>query len=58
MEKNDENYSRFKLELLALKWAVVEKFREYLSAFQLVVFLQTITLFEHLSPAKHGALEQ
>uniref|UniRef100_A0A9J8AN32 ribonuclease H n=1 Tax=Cyprinus carpio carpio TaxID=630221 RepID=A0A9J8AN32_CYPCA len=29
-EKNDRNYSSMKLELLALKWAVVEKFRGYL----------------------------
>ncbi len=29
-EKNDKNYSAFKLELLALKWAITEKFREYL----------------------------
>lgn len=30
-EKNDKNYSSFKLELLALKWAIVDKFREYLT---------------------------
>ncbi len=29
-ERNDRNYSAFKLELLALKWAVTEKFKEYL----------------------------
>lgn len=29
-EKNDQNYSSMKLELLALKWAVTEKFRSYL----------------------------
>ncbi|XP_056303592.1 uncharacterized protein LOC130215772 [Danio aesculapii] len=28
-EKNDQNYSSMKLELLALKWAVTEKFRSY-----------------------------
>ncbi|KAL2095666.1 hypothetical protein ACEWY4_007814 [Coilia grayii] len=27
---NDQNYSAFKLEFLALKWAVTEKFRDYL----------------------------
>lgn len=26
-ERNDQNYSSFKLELLALKWAVTEKFK-------------------------------
>ena len=29
-ERNTSNYSSMKLELLAVKWAVTEKFREYL----------------------------
>ena len=29
-ERNMENYSSRKLELLALKWAITEKFREHL----------------------------
>ena len=29
-EKNMDNYSSMKLELLALKWSVTEKFRDYL----------------------------
>lgn len=29
-ERNDKNYSAFKLELLALKWVLIEKFKEYL----------------------------
>ncbi len=29
-EKNDKKYSAFKLELLALKWGITEKMREYL----------------------------
>lgn len=29
-ERNDSNYSSAKLELLAVKWAVTEKFRDYL----------------------------
>lgn len=29
-ERNDKNYSSFKLELLGLKWAVTEKFKDYL----------------------------
>lgn len=28
-ERNMENYSSTKLEFLALKWAISEKFREY-----------------------------
>lgn len=30
MERNDKNYSAFKLDLLALKWAVTEKFEDHL----------------------------
>lgn len=30
-EKNDQNYSGMKLELLALKWVVTEKFQSYLN---------------------------
>lgn len=29
-ECSDQNYSSFKLELLALKWAITEKFKDYL----------------------------
>lgn len=29
-ERNDKNYCAFKFELLPLKWAVIEKFWEYL----------------------------
>lgn len=29
-ERNDSNYSSFKLELLAMKWAMSEKFKDYL----------------------------
>ncbi len=36
-EKNDQNYSNMKLELLALKRAVSEKFQEYLLGSKFVV---------------------
>lgn len=38
-EKNDRNYSSMKLKLLALKWAVVKKFRGYLlgSWFEVII---------------------
>lgn len=36
-EKNDRNYSSMKLELLALKWAITEKFRGYLLGSKFVV---------------------
>lgn len=29
-EPNDQNYSSFKLELLALKWVMTEKCKDYL----------------------------
>ena len=37
-EHNDAYYSAFKLELLALKWAVTDKFREYLIGGKFTVF--------------------
>ena len=37
-EKNPRNYSSMKLELLALKWAVTEKFRTYLLGSKFEVF--------------------
>ncbi len=56
-ERNDRHYSAFKLELLALKWAVTEKFKEYLmfAKFQIITdhnplhYLETVNL---------GAVEQ
>ena len=36
-ERNETNYSSFKLEMLALKWAVTEKFRSYLLGSQFEV---------------------
>lgn len=36
-ERNDANYSSFKLELLALKWAITEKFKDYLTGAKFVV---------------------
>ena len=37
-ERNMKNYSSMKLELLALKWAVTEKFREYLLESEFMVY--------------------
>ena len=56
-ERNMRNYSSMKLEFLALKWAVTEKFREYLLGHKCVVFTDNNPL-SHLSSAKLGATEQ
>ncbi|KAJ8006741.1 hypothetical protein DPEC_G00110370 [Dallia pectoralis] len=56
-ERNMTNYSSMKLEFLALKWAMTEKFREYLLGQKCVVYTDNNTL-SYLSTAKLGALEQ
>lgn len=56
-EKNDSNYSSFKLEFLALKWAVTQKFHEYLLGAKFVVFTDNNPL-AHLQTANLGSLEQ
>ena len=55
-EKNMDNYSSMKLELLALKWAVTEKFREYLIGAEFVVYTDNNPL-SYLKSAKLGATE-
>lgn len=56
-ERNDQNYSSFKLELLALKWAVTEKFKDYLYGAKFTVFTDNNPLV-HLDTARLGAVEQ
>lgn len=56
-EKNDCNYSSFKIELLALIWAVTEKFKNYLSGAEFVVYTDHNPLV-HLPTAQLGATEQ
>ncbi len=56
-EKNDKNYSAFKLELLALKWAVTEKFKEYLIYSKFSVITDHNPL-RYLETANLGAVEQ
>lgn len=36
-ERNDANYSSFKLELLAMKWAITGKFKDYLWGAKVIV---------------------
>lgn len=57
-EKNDANYSSAKLELLAVKWAVTEKFKDYLlgSNFQIITDNNPLSYIQ--SSAKLGATEQ
>lgn len=56
-ERNMSNYSSMKLEFLALKWAMAEKFREYLLGNRCMVFTDNNPL-SHLASAKLGATEQ
>ena len=52
-----DNYSAIKLELLGLKWAVTDKFREYLIGNKFTVLTDNNPL-SHLQTAKLGAIEQ
>lgn len=56
-ERSMFNYSSMKLEFLALKWAMTEKFREYLLGHKCVVYTDNNPL-SHLSSANLGATEQ
>lgn len=56
-ERNMENYSSMKLELLALKWAISEKFREYLLGSKCTVYTDNNPL-SHFQSIKLGATEQ
>lgn len=56
-EKNDQNYSSFKLELLALKWAVSEKFKDYLWGATFTAVTDNHPLV-HLNTAQLGSVEQ
>lgn len=56
-ERNMKNYSSMKLELLALKWAVTEKFRDLLIGAEFTVFTDNNPLSYINSTAKLGATE-
>ena len=56
-EKNMTNYSSAKLELLGMKWSVVDKFRSYLLGHKFEVFTDNNPL-SHLDTLKLGAVEQ
>ena len=51
------DYSSFKLELLGLKWAITEKFRDYLMGSEVIAYTDNNPLV-HLKTAVLGATEQ
>ena len=55
-EKNMSNYSTMKLELLAMKWAITDKFRDYLLGSKFVVYTDNNPL-SYLQSAKLGVTE-
>ena len=57
-ERNMNNYSSMKLEFLALKWAVTEKFREYLLGHAFTVYTDNNPLSYVQTTAKLAAVEQ
>ena len=57
-ECNMENYSSRKLELLALKWAVCDKFRELLFGSKVVIYTDNNPLTYLQSKSKLKAIEQ
>lgn len=58
LTKAEKNYSTFKLEFLALKWAIMEKFHDYLSSSTFVVITDNNPLTYILSSAKLEATGQ
>lgn len=56
-EKNPHNYSSFKLELLALVWAITKKFAEYLTGGVIKVFADNNPM-AYLETTKLGPLDQ
>ncbi|PIK44252.1 hypothetical protein BSL78_18895 [Apostichopus japonicus] len=55
-ERNDKNYSAFKLELLAVTWAVTQKFKDYLMGAEVTIY--TDHPLVHLHSANLGTIEQ
>ena len=56
-ERNFDNYSSTKLELLALKWAVTEKFREYLLGSRFIILTDNNPLSYLMTKSKLSAFE-
>ena len=58
LNKSERNYSAFKLEFLALKWAITEKFSDYLSGTHFTVLTDNNPLTYILTSAKLDATGQ
>ena len=58
LSKSEKNYSAFKLEFLALKWAVTEKFSDFLLGNKFTVYTDNNPLTHILSSAKLEATGQ
>ena len=56
--KSDKNYDAYKLELLALKWSVIERFHVYLYSGHFEVFTDNNPLTYILTTAKLNATGQ
>ena len=57
-ERNELNYSSYKLEFLAMKWAITEKFRDYLEGNRFVVYTDNNPLTHYRKSQPKSALEQ
>ena len=57
-EKSKEGYSSRKLELLALKWAVADKFKDYLIGSRFIVVTDNNPLSYVMKRGKLQAIEQ
>ena len=57
-ERNELNYSSYKLEFLAMKWAITEKFRDYLEGTKFVVYTDNNPLTRYRKSQPKSALEQ
>jgi len=58
LNKSEQNYSAFKLEFLALKWSVTEKYSEYLAGTHFTVLTDNNPLTYILTSAKLDATGQ
>ena len=58
LSKSEKNYDNHKLEFLALKWAITDKFHQYLDGENCEVFMDNNPLTYLLTMAKLDATSQ